>query len=170
MMFAKRSGFSMLELIFVIVILGVLAVVAVPRFVTTRTDANVAMTRSDIATIFKQVSSRAFAENIQIGNTPPQGYSTWGDWLMDTPYLDKNRWKPTDHGLLALTVRNDEKGKFTAEVCEGEYLYIDLDTGLMYFIPKNIDTSLLFCKQLANSYSSNSNRIINLSTNDSVTF
>ena len=31
----KRSGFSMIELVFVIVILGVLAAVAVPRFVTT---------------------------------------------------------------------------------------------------------------------------------------
>lgn len=30
----KRNGFSMIELVFVIVILGVLAAVAVPRFVT----------------------------------------------------------------------------------------------------------------------------------------
>ena len=51
----KRSGFSMIELVFVIVILGVLAAVAVPRFVTTRTDAQVAMLRSDIASVMKAI-------------------------------------------------------------------------------------------------------------------
>ena len=47
----KRSGFSMIELVFVIVILGVLATVAVPRFVETRTDAQVATARSDASTM-----------------------------------------------------------------------------------------------------------------------
>ena len=58
----KRSGFSMIELVFVIVILGVLAAVAVPRFVTTRTDAQVAMLRSDIASVMKAIPARVFAE------------------------------------------------------------------------------------------------------------
>ena len=60
----KRNGFSMIELVFVIVILGVLAAVAVPRFVTTRTDAQVAMARSDIASTLKAIPARVFAENI----------------------------------------------------------------------------------------------------------
>ena len=54
----------MIELVFVIVILGVLAAVAVPRFVTTRTDAQVAMLRSDIASVMKAIPARVFAENI----------------------------------------------------------------------------------------------------------
>ena len=62
--FTNRSGFSMIELVFVIVILGVLAAVAVPRFVATRTDAQIATARSDLASAQKAIVAKVFADNI----------------------------------------------------------------------------------------------------------
>lgn len=46
-----RKAFTMVELIFVIVILGILAGVAIPRLAVTRDDAIITKARSDVATI-----------------------------------------------------------------------------------------------------------------------
>ena len=50
-MILKKQAFTMIELVFVIVILGILAAVAVPKFTATRTDAQISKGRADIASI-----------------------------------------------------------------------------------------------------------------------
>ena len=47
----RRSGFTMIELIFVIVILGILASVAIPKLAATRDDAKISKALNELATL-----------------------------------------------------------------------------------------------------------------------
>ena len=52
-----KKGFTMIELIFVIVILGILASVAVPRLAGTRTDAEIATTVANLRILLSDLNS-----------------------------------------------------------------------------------------------------------------
>ena len=52
-----KKGFTMIELIFVIVILGILASVAIPRLAATRTDAEISATVANLRTLISDLAS-----------------------------------------------------------------------------------------------------------------
>jgi len=72
-----RHSFTMLELIFVIVVLGILAAVAVPKLWVTRNDAEIAKLRSDITNIRAAISTK-YSKNILEGNVSCPDLETGG--------------------------------------------------------------------------------------------
>jgi len=62
-----KNSFTLLELIFVIVIIGILAGVALPKLFTGISDAKLAKAKTQIATVRAGISS-AYSKNIMSGN------------------------------------------------------------------------------------------------------
>ena len=79
-----RKGFTMIELIFVIVILGVLASVAIPRLAATRDDAEVAKAATNLTTAVSDLTAYYTAK----GSFNTYTKSTNGTWTKGAKISD----------------------------------------------------------------------------------
>jgi general secretion pathway protein G len=66
----SKNAFTMIELVFVIVVLGILASIAMPRLAATRTDAEITKGRADVASIRSAIVTERQAQLIM-------GVTTW---------------------------------------------------------------------------------------------
>lgn len=87
-----RNAFSMIELVFVIVIIGIIAAIAIPKLSLTRSDAQYVAVQSDIQTILSAIQTKSLTEDID-----PSALN--GDFIMDVAGLNPTRWIPTPNGV-----------------------------------------------------------------------
>jgi general secretion pathway protein G len=90
MLSIKRNGFTMIELVFVIVVLGILAAVAVPRLAATRTDAEVAKGRSDVAAIRSAIVNERQTRLLQGDSSFAPGLDSGASGSPDQKLFDGN--------------------------------------------------------------------------------
>ena len=80
-----KKGFTMIELIFVIVILGILASVAIPRLASTRTDAEVSALAGNIRTLISDAAAY-YAVKGDFKNRAGTADATWQE-LTSVPLI-----------------------------------------------------------------------------------
>ena len=86
-----RKGFTMIELIFVIVILGVLASVAIPRLAATRDDAEVAKAATNLTTAVSDITAYYTAKgSFYEGKTSSKSGTKISNFTKITNALDKD--------------------------------------------------------------------------------
>ncbi|PAF42931.1 prepilin-type N-terminal cleavage/methylation domain-containing protein [Helicobacter sp. 11S03491-1] len=132
-----KNAFSMIELVFVIVIIGIIAAIAIPKLSITRSDAQYVAIQSDIQTILSSIQTKSLIEDIQ-----PNTLN--GDFILDTAGLNPTRWISNGNGVrLAKDGRID-----VANNC----VLIDFNThqDLDFKIDPSIDSPL--CQKLAKIY------------------
>lgn len=79
------TGFSMMELLFVLVIIGILASLALPRISFSRNNALSVAIQSDIQTIISSTQEYAITNEFMPQNANPQ-------WLVNYLHLSPQRW------------------------------------------------------------------------------
>jgi len=98
-----KQAFTMIELIFVIVILGILAAVAIPKLAATRDDAELASIKNDVAVLL---------------NAVPANYQGQKNARIDEAVsLNLTKWiKSTNNADEAYTITFDNQACITAAI------------------------------------------------------
>ena len=89
-----KKGFSIIELIFVIAVLGIIAAVAVPRLMDTRGSAIVSTIKQDISTITTSIQSYYMINN-KI------------DKISDSVNINTSTWNVTDLKVTFISEENE---------------------------------------------------------------
>jgi len=142
----KRAGFTMIELIFVIVILGILAAVAIPKLAATRDDAKISKMMTNVSTVISDAGNYYTSQ----GGTNWKAATTKANNVTNVPLYtdtkgttsaDNTQWAPAAGGTFYLVA---DPGAATASDC----IKITTTDDGNVTVAKGGDTASTVCKEV----------------------
>lgn len=129
-------AFSLIELVFVIAVVGILAAIAIPKLSATRTDALYAALNRDIQAVISSVQVAALTQDLSAQNPD-------GAFIMQTAGLSASRWIAQGSGVRL--------GKNGALDSANNCVMIDISTQSLNIQIQPLQSSPL-CQKLAKTY------------------
>jgi general secretion pathway protein G len=132
-----KKAFTMIELIFVIVILGILAAVAIPKLMATRTDAKVSAISQEVGSAVQEISNYVTSQGVDANSTEltnmsqvlktlsDQGKGAENDSSADTPFTKRFDVYGKDSSDVCIKIETNDTavavihGDGTSKICEG---------------------------------------------------
>lgn len=146
----KRGAFSMLELVFVIIILGIIAAMAIPRLSFTRSDAQLIAVENDIISAINALQREVFTQNIEPSSID-------GALMLELAGLSHSRWVAQGNG-----VRLAKKGVIDTQ---NDCVTLMQENGkIVFFVQQKADSTL--CTKLLERHTTR--REVPLSTSNAI--
>ena len=140
----------------------------IDRISSSKLDDKIAITRSDVSSIQKQIVAKVFADNIDTMQPKAPNGESWGEWIMEVAGLDSARWAVGKLGVYPIDIISTQTACY--DDSKTPLIWINPRTGSMHFNPSKLavdSDKSKFCKGLRDSYKdakTNGDKVVPLAT------
>lgn len=150
----RKSGFTLVEILIVVIILGILAAIVIPQFTNASTEARENSARSLVQTIRSQIELYKMQHGDEYPTSDGTLEGTW-DWNKLTgittydgknlgPYLQQEPGNPLRAGAAGVVMADDDAAAIGTSFSEGNGFVVSKTTGKIWaFAAATADTNVL---------------------------